>query len=327
MQSNKYVLKNMKTSMSYVELTQDLIAKLGSKIKNGKALLSLLREYSVYIGPNLELNENLCQVLLATASDTSTIDVDRKLVRTSYFVLMEMIFNSPSNKLRDKISSELIRQLQIETKQGNGSRLCMAWRLLARLAFFCQSEEVIEFTLKSNIKSLQYPQPVKNSMFGQKKAIEAYENQIHYWNTLFSSLRRIKRAPTADCVQSILSGCRSSHVQLARHSFYLLSKAIFQYPYEVGPYFRSSLSDGGFLSRASTDVMSCVYLIETCKVFITSTAANTDPGVSKKGPIEDTLVVVFKMLEDQRLKVRVECVRILTEIPRGVYAMPFIVYK
>lgn len=324
MQSNKYVLKNMKGAIGETALVNEITSKLSSKIKNPKALLTLLRELSVYIGPNQELNESLCNVLLSTISENSVIDVDKKLVRTSYFILTELIFNSPSSKLRDKISSELIRQLQFETKQLNGSRLCMSWKLLARVVFFCEMEEMIEGTLLSSIKTLQYPQPVKSSMFGQKKAVEAYENQIHYYNALLSSLRRIRKPPPPDCIQTILAGCRSSNVQLARHAFYLLSKSIQYYPYEVGPYFRASLTDGGFLSRASTEVMSCVYLVEACKAFLIATAENTDPGVSKKGPIEDTLIVVFKMLEDARLKVRVECVRILTEIPYGIHTVTYI---
>lgn len=317
-QPNQYLEQHMRNATPYVELTQDIISKLGSKVKNSKHLLTLLRELSVYSGPNQGHNDGLARSLLAAVKDTSTQDIDKKIVRTCYFLLSDMVSNSSNVGAMQKISVDLIHHLQFEVKQANGSRLCMAWRLLARLVFSCQMEDLMEGTLKSAMKTLRYPEKQKK-LIGQKQANIDFENQIHYWTALFSSMRRIRRAPSPDLIQIVLTGCRSPHNTLARHSFYLLKSSLETHPYDVGHYFLSSLKDGGFLSRASTDVMSCVYLMECCKIFIIATETDTDANVPRQGPIEDTLIVVLKMLEDNRVKVRVECVRILTEIPQGMH--------
>jgi hypothetical protein len=315
-QPNRYLEQNMRNSTPYVELTQEVIRYLSSKIKNGKALLTLLRELSVYSGPNQGHNDGLARALMNAVKDVSTQDIDRKIVRTCYFLLSDMVSNTCNAGAMKKISTEMIQHLLYETKQANGSRLCMVWRLLSRMVFACESEDLVEATLVNTMKALKYPEKEKRFL-SQKKADLEFENQLHFWTAIFSSIRRIRRTPPAGCIHIIFVGCRSRHVELARHSFYLLKASLETHPYEVGQYFLSNLTDGSFLSRASTDVMSCVYLMESCKAFIISTEADTDAGVPSVGPIEDTLIVVFKMLEDSRMKVRVECVRILTEIPQG----------
>jgi hypothetical protein len=316
-QPNRYLEQNMRNSTPYVQLTDDVIRSLSSKIKNGKNVLTMLRELSVYSGPNQGYNDGLARALLNTIKDNSTQDIDRKLIRTSYFLLSDMICNSNNIDAIKKIATELIQHLLYETKQASpGSRLCMIWRLLSRIVFVCENEDLLEGTLTHTMKTLHYPEKEKRFL-NQKKADLEYENQLHFWTAIFSSIRRIRRAPPAGCIQIIFIGCRSSFVQLARHSFYLLKASLESHPYDVGPYFLNNLKDGSFLSRASTDVMSCVYLMECCKAFIISTEADRDTGVPSIGPIEDTLMIVFKMLEDNRMKVRVESVRILTEIPQG----------
>ena len=322
-QPNQYLEQHMKNTIPYVELTQEIVSKLGSKIKNSKNLLTLLRELSVYSGPNQGYNNGLAKSLLAAIKDNSTQDIDKKIVRTSYFLLSDMVSNSPNIGAMQKVSTDLIHHLQYEVKQTSGSRLCMAWRLLARMVYICQMEDLVEGTLKSAMKSLRYPEKEKK-LIGQKKADVEFQNQLHLWTALFSSLRRVHRAPSPDIIQIVLTGCRSPHSQLARHAFYLLKSALDSHPYEVGQYFISSLKDGGFLSRASTDVMSSVYLMQSCKIFIQATEADNDQNVPRQGPIEDTLIVVLKMLEDSRVKVRVECVRILTEIHQGI--RPLLLY-
>lgn len=317
-QPNQYIKENMKNAIPYVELTQEITSKLGSKIKTSKHLLTLLRELSLYSGPNQGYNDGLAKSLLAAIKDTSTQDVEKKIVRTSYFLLSDMVTNTANVGAMQKVSTDLIHHLQYEVKQASGSRLCMAWRLLARMVYACHMEDLVEGTLKSAIKTLRYPEREKK-MIGQKKADIEFENQVHFWTALFSSMRRIRRAPSPDMTQAVLTGCRSPHNQLARHAFYLLKSALETHPYEVGQYFLASLKDGGFLSRASTDTMSCVYLMECCKTFIVATEADEDENVPRQGPIEDTLIVVLKMLEDSRVKVRVECVRILTEIQQGPF--------
>jgi hypothetical protein len=315
-QPNRYLEQNLKNSTPYVELTQEIIRLLSSKIKNAKYVLTLLRELSVYSGPNQGHNDNLARTLLNAIKDNSNQDIDRKIVRTSYFLLTDMVSNTCNAGAMKKISMELIQQLLLETKQGTGSRLCMAWRLLSRVVFACQSEDLVEATLINTLKALKYPEKEKRFL-NQKKADQDFENHLHFWTAIFSSIRRIRRSPPPGAIQIIFIGCRSPHIQLARHSFYLLKSCLEAHPYEVGQYFLNNLRDGSFLSRASTDVMSCVYLMETCKAFIIYTENDKDASVPSKGPIEDTLSVVFRMLEDSRMKVRVECVRILTEIPQG----------
>jgi hypothetical protein len=322
-QPNRYLEQNMKSYTPYVQLTDDIIRSLSSKIKNSKNLLTMLRELSIYSGPNQGYNDGLAKALLNTikensssSSSSSLQDIDKKLIRTSYFLLSDMISNTGNVDAMRKISTELIQHLLYETKQATGSRLCLIWRLLSRIVFICESEDLVEGTLMNTMRTLHYPEKEKRFL-NQKKADLEYENQLHYWTAIFSSIRRIRRAPIVNCIQIIFLGCRSSHIQLARHSFYLLKASLESSPYEVGQYFLSNLKDGSFLSRASTDVMSCVYLMECCKSFIISTEADRDAGVPSVGPIEETLIVVFKMLEDHRMKVRVESIRILTEIPQG----------
>lgn len=311
---NQYLQKHIKNYSCYEDLTSEVISKGGAKQRNGKHILTLLRELTIFNAPNQSYDVALARHLLAMTKDSSAHDIDRKIVRSSYFLLTEMVLNAPRDSTLDDIAMELINQLLAEVKTASDSRLCMAWRLVSRIAFQYQQIDMFKDSLASIFSHLKYPEKEKRLLLGKKKATQDYENQLHFWTALFSAFRRVRQVPPIDSIPIIFLGCKSSHTQLSRHAFYLLKCSLEEHPQATCSLFHASLKDSNVLSRASADVHSCIYLMEACKSFIIS-LENQDSYTHD--PIVDTLNYLFMLLSDTNVKIRMECIRILTEIPPG----------
>jgi hypothetical protein len=312
---NQYLQKHVKNFSSYNELASEIINKGQIKQRNGKHILSVLRALTIFNAPNQTVDIVLARSLLAMSKDNSSHDIDRKIVRSSYFLLTELVLNAPADSALEEIATELIDHLLVEVKHATDSRLCMAWRLVSRVAYAFHHVDAFDSSLCTLFKQLRYPEKEKRLLLGKKKATQEFENQLHFWTALFSSLRRTHLVPPVDSVQIIFVGIKSPHTQLSRHAFYLLKFAIEKHPKEVCLLFHVALKDGNVLSRASADVHSCIYLMEACKAFIVSLEKQKE---SSNDPIVDTLNYLFMLLSDTCVKIRMECIRILTEIPRGI---------
>ena len=313
-QVNQHVQQHIKNYTSYTDLSSEVVSKASSKQRNGKHILTLLRELSIFLTPNQAHDPSLARCLLTMLNDTSTHDIDRKIIRSTYFLLTEMVLNSPRDSAVDGIALELINRALVEVKNANDSRLCMAWHVVSRIGYAFQQVDLFEESMFTLFKQLRYPEKEKTILFGKKKASQDYENQLHFWTALFSSLRRVRLIPPVNSIPIIFTGCKSSHTQLSRHAFYLLKFAIDKHPAEVCPLFQAALQDSNVLSRASADVHRCIYLMEACKSFI---IALEKQQTYTHEPIVDTLNYLFMLLSDTNVKIRMECIRILTDIPPG----------
>ena len=309
---NQYLQKTIKNFSSYQELAHEVISKGKLKQRNGKHILTVLRELCFHNFPNQPYEMALAETLLVMVKDNSTHDIDRKIVRSCYFLLTEIVLNAPQDSRLDGIALEVVNSLLSEIKSATDSRLCMAWRLLSRVSHKFQHVNLFDDTLRTIFKDLKYPEKEKRLLLGKKKASQDFENQLHFWTALFSSFRRVHMVPPVDCVRIIFLGCKSSHTQLSRHAFYVLKFAIEKYPLEVCPMFHEALKDSKILSQASSDVHSCIYLMEVCKSFIISLVKQQSYSYD---PIVDTLNYLFMLLSDTNVKIRIECIRILTDIP------------
>mgnify|MGYP003386728025 FL=1 len=256
----------------------------------------------------------LARCLLMMTKDHSTHDIDRKIVRSSYFLLTELVLNARRDTVLDDIALELMNHLCTEVKNASDSRLCMAWRLLSRVSYQYQQVDMFKDSLITLFKQLKYPEKEKRLLLGKKKATQDYENQLHFWTALFSTFRRTQEVPPIDSIPIIFLGCKSSHTQLSRHAFYLLKACLEKHPIATCPLFHTALKDSNVLSRASADVHTCIYLMEACKSFIISLETQSSYTCD---PIVDTLNYLFMLLSDTNVKIRMECIRILTEIPPG----------
>lgn len=301
---NQYLQDHVKEFLSFNDLAGEIIHKRGQR--NGKHTLKLLRQLTLFIALNQPLDRPLIDALLSMVEDNSSHDIDRKVVRSSYFLLTEMLLNAPRSEDVENIASNLVETLLSEIKKSSDSRLCMSWRLVSRVAYTFDRVKAFDDSLYTLFRHLKYPEKEKRWFVGKTKD---FENQLHFWTALFSSMRRARLIPPVDGVSILFTGCKSSHTQLSRHAFYLLKFAIEKHPTELQSHFHLALKDSDFLSRASADIYSCIYLMEACKAFIVST--------NLQDAIVNTLNYLFMLLTDVSVKIRVECIRILTEIPRG----------
>ena len=266
---NDYVISKMRSS--FKELQVELISKANSKIKNAKHHLSLTREMCMYCGPHMVIDESLFASYVRTISELPDLDVERKIIRTCYYLIMEMLSADADQVLRSKFSSEISGLLQNETTK-TGGRLCLGWRLSAKLAFLSNDSTTLLSTLTNEIKNLRYPEKQKRFLFGVKNAELEFKNQIESWNALFSALRRTGSILPIECLEVALVACTSPHVALARHAMSLVSELIEKSPSSAGPAFMARLKEGLF---SLEDTLYCVHLLRACQSLVT--AASTMP--------------------------------------------------
>jgi hypothetical protein len=284
---NQYILRGLKSSTNFTELSTDMILKL-SKAK-GKDFLSQLRELCVHAVPQQEYTVQYANALLQYIRDAADSDTDRKSIRTCIFLLCEIISSTPKS-LSNPIANNFIAQLQDDVVHS-GLRACLSWRILGRFAELSSATVSVKSLISNCIKNLQYPEK-KKSFLGQKKATQDYENQLHLWASCFSSMRRANIVPQKECIPIILIGCNSEHSVIAVHAAALLRKGVEENPAEWNTVLQSKLKDMTYLSRATADYAICVHLIHAARAMMKS-ASSASMG-------EDSIRFIVNMLKSPR---------------------------
>ena len=277
----------MKHLTPYATLSHDVAGKLTSKIKNHKGLLTSLRELCIHSNSYMPVNEELSSALLHIVKETGNLDIEKKIIRVCYYLLTDMVFATNS----DKILSEVMRHLQYEISHADGARLCLAWRLLARIVHHAHCAALIEQTLLNDIKSLKKPAKEKKGLLGTRKT--DFEQQVLLWSSHFSAMRRAHITPPQEFLETFFAACEYGNVALARHAYQLLAELLRSHAATVAPSFVLKINTGGFLSRASSDIMTCMHLLEACQIVL------KDPNSTVK-MVQDLLVVVFQLLGNSK---------------------------
>jgi hypothetical protein len=157
-QVNQYLQKHIKNYTSYQDLSSEIVSKGTTKQRNGKHILTILRELTIFNIPNQAYVTTMVHSLLSMIKEVnSTHDIDRKIVRSCYFLLTELVLNAPRDTKLDDIAQELITHLLVEVKNASDSRLCMAWRLVSRIAYAYQQVDMFSDQLNTLFKHLIYP--------------------------------------------------------------------------------------------------------------------------------------------------------------------------
>jgi len=230
---------------SYRELKTDMISKANAKLKSPKAYLSEIREMCMFIGPHYVTDDSLFDVLLKLITELPDQDVERKIVRTAYFLILEILSVDSTVKLQNKIKEDLNRLLHNEITR-TGARLCLGWRLLAKVSLVSGTGPELLGTLENKIKVLQYPEKQKRILFGVKSAERDFKNQIENWASLFSALRRTGELLPLSCLDHAFVACSSPHLALARHAMALISALLSKSPNAAGSAFMTKLREGAF---------------------------------------------------------------------------------
>jgi hypothetical protein len=282
-----------------------LTSKLSNpKTRYSKEALAQLRELCLYIAPEQDLGQSsILKLFLETAVEAGDGDNDRKVARTCYYLLTDII-QSTSQRQTHSLTPQLLEHLIIETReQAVGSaRTSLQWRTIGRIgnAPSMSVNEDSELAKKaysvvvSKLTSLKFPER-KKSFLGQKKANMEFENEIHLWISVFSAMRRCSEAPPASAVMpNILIACASPQDTLARHAFALLRKVAEASPPETSVLLIPKLRDGAFIERAWSDLFMASNLMYACRALMIAPAA-------AGSTVDDTLSMLCTMLANSRL--------------------------
>jgi hypothetical protein len=287
---NTYILKGLHCGVPFPELVADAISKLSGKSKN-KDVLPLLRELCVHSCPEQDYGGTLPLTLLQCVRDATDSDLDRKIVRTLWYLLFEMISSSRRRRVH-AITSGIVSQLQDDVAHQTGPRGSLSWRLLGRIADLCGAPEMAQASITNYMKSMQYPSK-KKTFLGQKKASQDYENELQIWTSVFSAMRRARICPPQECMPVILVGCMSEQPTLAIHGLALLRKAVEDNPAEFSSVLYNKLKEIGFVARVEREPAMTSHLIFACRELIAF------PGAAAS-MIEEALSFLFKMLDSPR---------------------------
>lgn len=299
-----YVAKATKCGNSFPELVSDLTAKLSNpKTRYSKEVLAQLRELCLYIAPEQELGQSsILNVLLDTAAEAGDGDNDRKVARTCYYLLTDII-QSTAQRQRHSLTPHLLDHLLRDTKeqQTGSARTSLQWRTIGRIGSApsmtdsAESEQAKKASsaIVNKLISLKFPEK-KKSFLGQKKANMEFENEIHLWISVFSAMRQCSQIPPASAVMpNILIACASPQDTLARHAFALLQKVAEANPSEVSVLLVPKLRDNDFIQRASADLFMASSLMYSYRALMVAPAA-------AGSTIDDTLSMLSTMLGNPR---------------------------
>jgi hypothetical protein len=155
-------------------------AKGNKKTKSSQVQLTILREMCLVLSPHMVLDDELVNLLLWTIIEAPDNSVDRKVIRTCFYLISE-IMSSAMNVLNIHTGKQqhlgainiakLFSAIQDEIKVQIGIRECHGWRLLGRLAKFgnksstTASQEEMELFCINGFQNLKYPTKQQKSIF------------------------------------------------------------------------------------------------------------------------------------------------------------------
>eukprot|EP01041_Mallomonas_annulata_P009227 gene9227-19139_t len=299
---NKYVDDMVKVSSTF--LFNDVIVKSNSSINNPKQHLSLIRHLCMYPGENLSTT-NLVPALIETISGMPDQDVERKIIRTCYSIIIDIIIATRTQSLTQANASVLNDILQKETESRQSIRSCLAWRLLSIISIIINNQDNFLNKIQQIMSKLKYPEKQRKMILGQKKADREHRNQIELWTSLFSSFHRLNKPIPSSCIDNLIQASISPHLALSRHALAVILHTIQKDPNAIGQLFMTNLHNKHYDVQIS-DTLCCLHIIRTCQALVT--AANTN--MNDLLQIKNTMIT---FMNDKRLAISLEAIRCLSE--------------
>lgn len=235
---NLYVTKNAKGLSSLETLCATMFGAKRGKF-NQKQQLQYLREMSIYLSAVATIDESVFAAIIAYLKELGESDVDRKLFRTSMFLLVECIADygaraELTNKSR--VVDTLVTLLEKELKQKTWStRQVLVWRTLGSIVHLhhlaprpqqqgssgADVKSAITSRLVSTFEELQYPVKQKKSvLFGDDKD---FLPKLLSWAAVTSGVVRSGEALPRKAWDNLLCGLNCAiYKPLAQHAHRLL---------------------------------------------------------------------------------------------------------
>lgn len=169
---------------------------ISKRFKPTKQTLEHLREISLHLRPQTTLHYDLVSNLLALIRECTNSDFDQKIVRTAFYIVMEMTQNDTcliNSLMTAKLKNEIYSVVSDDIREQHISlRLCLAWKNIGRLSVSQPNHyQSIHDIIIQQFQRMKYPEKQIKLFIGNKKADRDFETSLQLWCSVLSSIRRI----------------------------------------------------------------------------------------------------------------------------------------
>ncbi len=235
---SNYAILNTKNLSSLDKLIGTLMPKAAKKPKiSPKQLLTILREIVVHCSSSLMYDSTFFLYLFDQYKESPDQDTDKKIARTSLFLLFELISSaSISESKRDsedfyfKVLT-LANLLTADASSKTGGKQFLALRMAGMMVSTCDQLEQDKIAGDTICKQLQnilnrLTYPIKQSKFAGFGNDKEYFSKILLWCGTMSGLRRSNHGLPRECYPNLFVGIRAKYAPLVWHALGVLYNTV-----------------------------------------------------------------------------------------------------